>query len=386
MKKKSETMSKGDSPFNHLHIVLGGEHYNPLGIIRSLGEAGIRPVAIITKGKKKFVGSSKYILKAIHVDDVEEGIRKLLQDYSNLVVKPFVYITDDYFLEAVDTHYDEFKNRFIITNAGGSGRISFYMNKDNINQIASECGMNIPRSEVVQKGILPTNLKYPVITKAISSTSGAWKADSFICANETELKDAYSKIKGKTILLQEFVERAGEFNIDGISVNHGKSIFLSMITDYVYLVPGRYSNYHNVYNPKDEDLNSKLKEIIRRIGYEGIFDGEFMKGKDGKIYFLEVNFRPNAFNYASTCAGMNCPYLWTKGMLEGYVDEKENYRKIPKGFRSMVENMDLKDRIQTRNYSVIKWFYDFIRCDCRFFFNRHDIKPFINALILRKHY
>lgn len=31
----------------HLFIVVGEEHYTPLGVIRSLGENGIEPVAII---------------------------------------------------------------------------------------------------------------------------------------------------------------------------------------------------------------------------------------------------------------------------------------------------------------------------------------------------
>ena len=372
------------SVFDHLHIVLGGEHYNPLGIIRSLGEAGISPIAIITKGNKKFVGSSKYVSKAIRVNDVDEAIHVLLEKFGKLDKKPFLYVTDDYFLEYIDTNYLELKEHFYVTNAGENGRISYYMNKDNLNKLATECGMIIPQSEVVRKGLLPKSLKYPIITKAISSTSGAWKADSFICSSENELKEAYARIKGETILLQEYIERDSEFNIDGVSVDHGNSVFLSMMTDFVYLVPGRYSHYHNVSNPKDENLNEKLKEIIKRVGYEGIFDGEFMRGKDGKTYFLEVNFRPNAFNYASTCAGMNDPYIWAKGMLDGYISE-DNYREIPKGFHSMVENMDFKDRIQTHYSSIIRWFFDFVKCDCHFFFNKRDMKPFIYAFILRRH-
>ena len=33
-----------------IFIEFGEEHYNPLGLIRSLGEENIRPVAIIKKG------------------------------------------------------------------------------------------------------------------------------------------------------------------------------------------------------------------------------------------------------------------------------------------------------------------------------------------------
>ena len=36
---------------NHLCIVFAQEHFNPLGIIRSLGEKGISPVYIAVKRK-----------------------------------------------------------------------------------------------------------------------------------------------------------------------------------------------------------------------------------------------------------------------------------------------------------------------------------------------
>ena len=42
-------------------IVLCGEHYNPLGIIRSLGEAGIKPIAIVKKNEFQLTSKSKYI-------------------------------------------------------------------------------------------------------------------------------------------------------------------------------------------------------------------------------------------------------------------------------------------------------------------------------------
>ena len=212
-----------------------------------------------------------------------------------------------------------------------------------------------------------------------SSTSGAWKDDVFICGSEKELIEAYEKIKGERILLQEFIERNGEFNIDGVSVNHGKSVFLSMVTEYINLIPGRFSKYMRVKNADDIELNGKLKKIIGKIGYEGIFDGEFMIGKDGEIYFLEVNFRPNAFNFASTCAGMNDPYIWAKGMLEGIIDEKKNYKRIPKNFRAMVENNDFKDRVLTGDISIFKWIFEFANSNCHYYYNLKDMRPFIRC-------
>ena len=53
---------------NHVFIVFGSEHYNPLGAIRSLGEAGISSVAIIVKGSYRIASKSKYISKLHLVD------------------------------------------------------------------------------------------------------------------------------------------------------------------------------------------------------------------------------------------------------------------------------------------------------------------------------
>lgn len=364
----------------HKFIVIAREHYNPLGIIRSLGIAGIHPTVILIKGKRNFVGSCKYISEKITVESIEKAFEALKKECLSLKVKPFVYITDDYCLEFIDGHYDEIKDICYITNAGDAGKITYFMQKENQNQLACKCGIKVPKSEVVMTGELPKTLKYPVITKAVASTSGAWKADSFVCNNETELLEAYSKIQGKTMLLQEFIDRKAEFNIDGLSVNHGKSIFLSMTTQFVYLLRGRYSGYMDVTNVTNIELAEKLKKMIYEMSYEGIFDGEFMLGKDGEVYFLEVNPRPNAFNYASTCAGMNDPVIWAQGMLDGYVDEEKCYKKIPNGFRAMVDPTDFKDRVIGKKTNIIKWIFDFISCQCHFYFNIHDIKPFINYI------
>ena len=49
-------------------IVFGEEyHYNPLGVVRSLGEEGIRPIVIAYEGREHVVSSSRYVKRAHHV-------------------------------------------------------------------------------------------------------------------------------------------------------------------------------------------------------------------------------------------------------------------------------------------------------------------------------
>ena len=50
------------------HIIFCHEHYNPIGLIRSLGEYGFRPYVIIVKSYPIIASKSKYIKKLHKVD------------------------------------------------------------------------------------------------------------------------------------------------------------------------------------------------------------------------------------------------------------------------------------------------------------------------------
>lgn len=62
----------------HKFIVMGTEHYNPLGVIRSLGENGIKPVFIVQKTKMRLASISKYCGQVHFVSDNEEALSVLL--------------------------------------------------------------------------------------------------------------------------------------------------------------------------------------------------------------------------------------------------------------------------------------------------------------------
>ena len=80
----------------HKFIVLCGEHYTPLGVIRSLGEEGINPIVIVIRNKRSKVASkSKYIAKTHFVNSIKEQYDTLVSCYGNEEMKPFVYPCDD---------------------------------------------------------------------------------------------------------------------------------------------------------------------------------------------------------------------------------------------------------------------------------------------------
>lgn len=366
---------------DRLYIVFGEEHYNPLGLIRSLGENGIEVIAIIKKGDFSFASKSKYISKLHIVNSNEEGYEILLKEYGNEKKKPFLFTCDDQLTSFLDLRYNEIKDKFILYNAGKEGRITEYMDKEKMLDLASKCGLNIAKTWIVKKGEIPKDIFYPIVTKAIDSTMDHWKQDSYICSNEKELKEAFKSIRSKKVILQQFINKKNELCLDGYSIDKGNKVFYAIASNYLSIKNNAYSNYMVVMNSHNDDIEKKLNKMFKNVGFEGIFSVEFLIDQDDKLYFLEINFRNSTWSYASTIAGMNLPVLWSKGMLDKSIYNK-SYVKFD-NFNAMSEFVDYKDRVKTKEISFFKWFNQMRKCKCLYCINKKDMKP-VYAKFLHK--
>lgn len=368
----------------YTYIVFCVEHYNPLGVVRSLGENGIKPIAIVQKGSIQLTSKSKFIKKLHMVDSIEAGYKVLIKQYGEIYKtghKPFLFTCDDFTETFLDEHYEELKDRFYFFNAGEAGRIAYFMNKDNINKIAVKYGLDVLDNYVVNKGEIPDKIEYPVITKAIASTVGAWKGDVHICHNEEELKAAYEVIESPKLLLQKYIEKKNEFCLEGFSVNHGNDMFITIVSEYNYVMKDQYSPYMTCKNFDRPDILEKLKKVMQEIGYEGIYEIEFLVDKNDELHFLEINFRNSTWSYASTRAGMPLPILWSKFMLKESIEDC--YKPLKDNFTAMVELNDFAYRVKQQKMSLFKWIREFIHSDCKYYLGKNDFGP-IFAMILRK--
>lgn len=368
---------------NHLVIVFAIDHYNPLGVIRSLGENGIRPIYIAIRHRVALGVKSKYVSKVYEVASVEEGYQVLMENYGEVYKtgeKPFVLFSDDKSVGYFDLHYEEVRNRFITYNAMGiQGRIMEFMDKKNILNLAKKYGLNVLEPVVVNRGEIPEGLEYPIITKDINPNSGGWKSDVFVCQNEEDLKKAYTKISSPVVLLQKYVDKKTEYTFEGCSVNKGQSVLIAIKSTYKYAIPAYYSPFMTCESLHDQKMKAALERMFAEIGFEGIFEVEFLVDKSDKAYFLEINFRNSTWSYASTRAGMPLPYIWIKGMLNGKID-KDDYKEVPGGFTAMVEPIDYAKRIELGLSSAGEWLADFKKADCGFYYSEDDLDPFFEMV------
>ena len=374
---------------NHPFVVLGQEHYNPLGIVRTLGESGIRPTVIVYGGREmRLTSKSKYAAHVCAVQTIEEAYKELLSFVSRCGgVKPFVLTSDDTAESFLDEHYDELRDQAYFFNAGKAGEVTSLMDKKAILSIAEAHGLNVLKAVVTERGAVPEGLEYPVITKAITPTMGAWKSDMHICRDEAELRRAFESIRSDKVLVQKYIVKKNELCMEGFAGPGGRDMMVTIASTYNYYLPMSYSPYMTVRNLDNPQLEVRLRELIADIGFTGVFEIEFLEDEDGKLWFGEVNFRNSTWSYASTCAGMPLALMWADSQLTGKVNHAL-LCKVPDDFTAMVELDDCRERVKKGKATLSAWFSDFKKADCRYYLGRHgDYAPvasMLGGVLLRK--
>lgn len=365
---------------DHKFIVYCGDNYNSLGICRSLGEKGIDPIVVLYTPNPYLVNHCKYVTQLYQVESAEAGLDFIVTKWGNESLRPFVYTMDDYTTMLMDLRYDELSDKFYFFNGGSQGNITYFMHKKNICDLAEECGIPQPKGEILKKGELPKTLSYPVLTKVTMSVKGAWKNDVFICHNQDELIEAYSRIKADELLVQEYIVKKNELCVDGFSINGGEEMVFPYTSEYLRFGEKSYGNYMLMKPYTDQVVREKICNILRKCKFSGIFSLECLIDKNDNLYFLEVNFRNSTWSYACTFGGMNLPYLWAKSTLDDTIDlSKQTIRQIP--FTAMDEIGDFGSILHDSSISIREWFKQFRMCDCPYIYNVIDMKPFYYAII-----
>ena len=365
---------------DHKCIVFAIEHYNPLGIVRSLGRNGILAEVIAVKGKAELMSKSRYVTKVHYADTVEDGYKILLDEYGdNKKNAPIIYCSDDKTIGYMDQHYNELKDRFIFFNAGNQNRINEYMDKYKILECAEKNGLKVLKTKVCRRGEIPSDMEFPVITKAISPNSGGWKADVHICYSPQELEKAYKTIRSDTVLIQKFIEKKNEYCLEGFSIDKGRQICITIASTYNYCLTGYYSPYMTVQNMTNERVRKGLEGMVADIGFEGIFEVEFLIDQTGELYFSEINFRNSTWSWASTIAGMNLPVLWGESMLTRNIPMGV-IKQVPDNFVGMVEPIDYGKRVDTGKITAAEWLADFKDAKVTYYYDKDDLEPYYEMM------
>lgn len=363
----------------HKFIIFGSYSANTLGQIRGLGEKGIMPIAVLIHKNTFRIDKSRYISELHDVEDIDDGLDLIIQRYGNEEFKPFLYTDRDNVVDLFDRRYDEIKDKFYFWNAGGRNKLHPFLNKYKQIQLAEKCGFRVPKTEVVKVGDTPQSLSFPIFTKSADSLSPFWKGNAYICNTEQELKEVYKKMDVKEILIQEYIEKQDELPIEGISINGGEEIRLLGRTVYYRLQKDSFGTYRYVEPYNNQDIEKKVQDLLKSIGFTGAFEIEFIIDKNNVAYYLETNFRIAQQNYGFVKLGVNIPYLYALSVLQDHIPF-EGIRYSEK-INIMHEFEDFKVSVLNGKISLWTWLKDVRSANCFSFYNNKDMAPFYSTLV-----
>lgn len=372
-------------------IVLGGNHHNALGIIRSLGEEGWKVNYISTDKNKSFVSRSRYIKDYWQAVDEKEILNILYSEFKNKSNRTSIIPSDDHAMGIIDNNVNKLADNFLIPNINGQDReVLRKMDKIHMNSLAKKNGFLVPESyninllsrDKIYSTIENLDISYPCIIKPLKSVDGT-KSDIVICKSGSDLLTNLRQLSSEyeEVIVQEYINKEGELGIQGfMSVKNGQVIIpgvIEKIRDST-IAPGS-TTYAKITKSNTYVDIEKVKSLIRDINYYGIFDLELLYSK-GRTYFIELNFRNGAYGYAYTKAGVNLPKLWCLDALG--IDISEESLVIDKELTLMNEFADIRNVFAGR-LSLNQWIKDFIGTNVYMILNKEDFMPSIYKILYK---
>lgn len=350
-------------------IIIGGDHYNALGLARVFGVNGIKPYGILVtpskKAKDNFCYASKYWQKTWFVSDEEEAIRVLKEKFLNCEKKPVLIPSSDGAAIYIDRNAETLQRHFILPGFNNEyGKLALLMDKYNQYQWALQNGLKVAQTTIInldgsEKEQI-SGVKYSCIVKPVLSAEGQ-KSDIKKCDNENQLLEYFKYLsdKGyKRILVQEFLHKDYEAELFG-AILHNTEEIPYLLSKHVREWPpiGGSVSFHEFID--DDILHKKALEILKNIkksGYTGNIDIELFVIGD-EIYLNEVNFRNSGDVYACIAPKVYYPYYSYLDMIGNSCNDLVVMHK--KKTYAMNETTDIRHAI----YGTLSIF-DWLSC-CR---------------------
>ena len=354
-------------------IVIGGDHHNTLGVIRGLGERGIfSDLVLVVPTGITFVDSSKYVTKRCRIDDDKELIELLLREYGCEQGKPVVICCSDTSSGIIDDNRDKLKPFFFLPGANEQGRISTLMSKKQMAELALEVGLDIPHTKYVED---PKNeisqIQLPCIIKPLESRKGS-KKEIAICKTLEDLKRYATSHDIRNDQIQDFIDKDFEYQLIGCSTK--SEVIIPGVSKILRPCKGSNTSFLH-YTPYEDGFCEieKCKEFVRSTGYHGLFSLEFLRDKNGKDYFMEINFRNDGNAICVTAAGMSLPYIWYMDCVGENYSQESNKEINP--VYVMPDMAELK-LLATRQISLKEYISDFKKTNRFMEYDKRDKKPF----------
>ena len=345
-------------------VVIGQGYTGRLSIVRSVAEMGCEITIIVLlprlflQQKKKVVkpldAYSKYVNRTIYCENYNEAmlIDILLKQCADSEQKPIIFPDNDFSAAAIDNHRDELKEHFFCPYIkNGKGTVGEWMDKTRQKALANQIGLEVVDSRIIKvKGLsyqIPENISYPCFVKPLISIVGG-KSGLKRCNNMEDLAKHISgftanrTFKDVDLMVEDYKKIDKEYATLGFS--DGNKVIIPGLLELLKI--GHGTHFGVAVQGKvlpitgHEELVEKFKQLVKEIGFIGIFDIDFFES-EGRLYFCELNLRFGGSGYAFTKLGVNLPVMMIKSFLGENVERMNNI--ISKEAKYFNERMAIDD-------------------------------------------
>lgn len=372
-------------------LVVGDDGINSLGIIRSLGEVGIKSDAIITSSDNKRVHllKSRYLGRGYVIPKNEEALLDALLDYGRKNGTGFLFPTSDFVLNVIGTHSDILREYYVMPSVSEEiGSLSDILSKEKMAYYAEQAGFTIPKMRkchIDSSGCVPPESisffaeEYPLILKSDSILVPG--CDFKIVDTEEELVSFIHENPDKTVIIQKYITDAQEIAIQCVGFGRVRKpdaygVIHKIRTSVFALGTTTYAELKEFDDPKLKKACCTFSELLE---FSGLYDLDVLV-KDQKLYFIECNFRNGSNGYAYTKAGCNLSYLWLRDSFRNE-DEVNNNAYCEFHEISFVNDIGDFAYVLKKRISPVKWLKQYLSADCRLLFNSRDQEPFWSEVI-----
>lgn len=362
-------------------LLIGTNHHNILGLVRSFGVNCIYPYGLIVGdgATKSFVRKSKYWTKTWAIDSEDEMIDFMLKQFENEELRPVVIPCSDLLAEIIDLNYNRLKDKYILPSINNEqGKIAELMDKQRQVELAKKYDIPMAKSWVIdlKNETIPDDIVYPCIVKPVVSAEGK-KSDIRKCIDEKELIDYLMFLcenKYERILIQEFINF--DYEISFIGSISEKTAYLINKKIRIWPIVGGSNSFVNV--NKDKYMESfclNILDILKKIKYIGLFDVEILCSGN-QIYLNEINWRNSGNSFFALGTNVFYATIWYYMVINKTLPNNLKLTNNDNDFFAMDESKDLR-YVVIKRISLKEWIADVKRSKCFAIWYSRDLKPTI---------
>jgi D-aspartate ligase len=293
-----------------------------IDLVRSLGLAGIRSAVAVPPGTgPRF---SRFTQTALQWSSPWEQPGKLVETLMRFgqaqPKPPVLFYASDGELLLVSRNRDQLRRvfRFVIAD---QTLVEDLVDKERFQKLAERLSLPVPAARRLHPDKDLTScemdLRYPIIVKPLTRRPDAWRkvvdsGKALRIDTPDQLRRLWPRLRasGVKVLAQELIPGPeGSIESYHAYVDEHFQVVGEFTGRKIRTYPAEFGDSCALVTTDAADVASLGRQVVQRLGLQGVLKIDFKRGPDRTLYLLEVNPRFNLWHHLGAVAGVNLPAL-----------------------------------------------------------------------------